>query len=108
MPDVNAYLDCPCRTTYSINLSNILDEFTILRERCSALKEILLPDDIWGRVQSLILKRLKQPDMDGAFHFPCSFLAFQNRSLGNMTSPIHRYLLEAWKSPSKAGKKNAY
>src|SRR5262249_31745748 len=84
-----------------------LDEFSMLREKCAALKEILLPDDIWGKVKNLIIERLEQLEKDCAFHFPCRFLAFKRGGLRIITYPIHR-LIEEWKLPSKIRNRASY
>ena len=66
-----------------------LEDFIRLRERCLALRYILLPDDIW----SAFLKWHERHD-DVASHSSVCLLAYRRGYLSQVTGPIHRFLLD--------------
>lgn len=62
--------------------------FIDLRQHCSALREVLLPDEIWPEV----LQWHRVGD-DVASHSSVVLLAYRRGRLPKVTGPIHRYLL---------------
>ncbi len=89
MIKANENVHCPCQTTSFSGESTLLQEFVALRELCSALKEVLVPEEFWLSFREEALK-----STDGARHYFILLGAFKNRFLERITSPIHRYLLE--------------
>lgn len=87
------FSDCVCHTvtpTHEIlGLNQVMNDFEYVRSNCPALKEILIPDNIWLDYKKAVFEK-----MDRALHLPFSFNAFKNSELKRITSPIHRYLIE--------------
>ena len=79
---------CHCMTAAASSGEAALAEFSELRENCDALKQVLLPDDAW-------------PDFSSAYertpgdvpHASLLALAFECGYLGQITAPIHQFLL---------------
>ena len=69
--------------------ANEWDKFEKLRGQCSALKEILVPDNVWNKFQVMNSK-----ERDKAFHRSMILLALERGYLNKITSPVHRYLME--------------
>lgn len=88
-------LNCPCQTKPSKE-NNFLEGFAKIREKCPALKEILVPDDIWDEFQETARKEL-----DEAGHQYIVLGAYKNGYLDKVTSPIHRYLIDSGKPNKK-------
>lgn len=65
-----------------------LEDFVELRQRCSALRDILLPEGIWQK----FLQWHRVGD-DVASHYSVVLLAYRRGYLSKVTGPIHRYLL---------------
>lgn len=65
-----------------------LRDFAALRTRCLALRDVLLPDDIWHRFQEWHVA-----GDDVAAHCSIALLAFYRGILPAVTAPIHRYLM---------------
>jgi hypothetical protein len=65
-----------------------LEEFIDLRARCMALREILVPDEIWPA----FLEWHRTGD-DVASHSSVVLLAYRRGYLPKVTGPVHRYLL---------------
>jgi len=63
-----------------------------VRERCGALREILVPDDVWEA-----FKQANTGKLDEAQHKSTLLLALQRNYLNRITSPIHRYLMDGEK-----------
>ncbi len=81
--------DCLCQAVTTDGHNHILEEFGYVRNKCSALKEILVPDDIWPNFKKTALQ-----DKDEDRHQPILLLSFKCGFLKKFTSPIHRYLLQ--------------
>lgn len=64
--------------------------FSELREQCSALHRILIPDEIWPAFRQWHVL----PD-DVAAHSSVVLLAFRRGLIPRVTGPIHRYLLSS-------------
>lgn len=67
-----------------------LQGFTALRENCLALREILVPEQIWPQFRQWH----SSPD-DVASHSSVVLLAFRRGYLPRVTAPIHRYLMSS-------------
>lgn len=65
-------------------------EFTYLRKKCPALREVFLPDSIWQQFRDWHTR----PD-DEAAHRSIVLLAFRRGCLSRVTKPIHRYILSS-------------
>lgn len=71
------------------NASNSIGEFTKLREKCPALRQVFLPDPIWQDFRKWSNRQ------DDAAHRSILLLAFQRGQLGRITAPIHRFLVSS-------------
>ncbi len=60
-----------------------------VREKCPALREILVPDDVWEAFREANTGKL-----DEAQHKSILLLALERGYLERLTSPIHRFLLD--------------
>jgi hypothetical protein len=67
-----------------------LDDFVALRNNCSALRDLLLPEPIWAQ----FLDWHSLPD-DVANHASVALLAFRRGQLSRITGPIHRFLVSS-------------
>lgn len=85
----NENVHCPCQTTSFAGKDTLLQEFASLRELCSALKEVLVPEKFWLSFREEALK-----SNDAGRHHFILLGAFKNRFLERITSPVHSYLLE--------------
>jgi hypothetical protein len=65
-----------------------LHEFTTLREKCLALREILVPEELWPQFRAWHAF----PDTIGS-HSSVVLLAFRRGLLHRVTAPIHRHLM---------------
>ena len=81
-------LDCRCTCPPREGVEPSLSDFGAIRDDCGALRQVLLPDEVWPRFE----KWHHKPD-DVAWHRSAVFLAFQRGHLGQLTSPVHRYLI---------------
>ena len=83
---------CKCKMAPATQNNQLLQKFAIVRRNCSALREILVPDDIWSdfkaKAQRDIVKGGQQSLLLSAFR-----LGYLNKT----TSPVHRYLMECGK-----------
>jgi hypothetical protein len=70
--------------------SSLLDTFAAVREECPALKELLVPDEIWPKFHNWHLW-----SDDEAYHESTLIHALEGGYLSSITSPVHRYLLES-------------
>lgn len=84
-------LDCICQELApSTTGSSFLDIFAAVREECPALKELLVPDEIWPKFHNWHLW-----SDDEAYHESTLIHALEGGYLSSITSPVHRYLLES-------------
>jgi hypothetical protein len=44
---------CPCQTGKDVNRDSLLEEFADLRQKCAALKEVFVPDNVWQNFQKM-------------------------------------------------------
>ncbi len=82
-------LDCECTRKRIPDRSTDLRDFELVRQKCSALHQVVIPDEIWPQYFSFCNAK-----KDEALHCPIGFLAHCRGFLGNFTAPIHRFLLE--------------
>jgi hypothetical protein len=92
MKKMNNYLDCPCLSASPIEKQYLLKEFESIREKCPALREILIPDNVWPKFREMAT------NSNEAKHYPILLLALQCGYLKKITSPVHKYLLENGKT----------
>lgn len=81
--------ECECTIKRIPDRSTALRYFELVRQKCSVLHQIMIPDEIWPRYFSFC-----DSEKDEALHCPIAFLAYCRGFLGNFTAPIHRFLLE--------------
>jgi hypothetical protein len=84
----SAALSCGCATARDDD-QPLLEQFAKVRDDCPALRLLLLPDNTWPALRAA----LERPP-DDALHGSVLVLAFDRGHLPNVTSPIHRYLLQ--------------
>jgi hypothetical protein len=65
-----------------------IEAFSVVRSRCRALHEVLVPDLIWEKFREW---HCRQEDV--TCHHSVALLAHQRGCLNRVTLPIHRYLL---------------
>lgn len=82
-------ISCPCQSIKDIDRDKLLHEFGAIREKCAALREILVPDSVWPDFQ-----RKAQEDPDIVGHNYKVLGALQHGILSKITFPIHLYLLD--------------
>lgn len=82
-------LECECTRKRIPDRSTALRDFEVVRQKCSALQQVMIPDEIWPKYFSFC-----NSQKDEALHCPIGFLAYCRGLLGNFTAPIHRFLLE--------------
>ncbi|MGA2774300.1 MAG: hypothetical protein ABSG26_26230 [Bryobacteraceae bacterium] len=67
-----------------------IKDFSEMRDKCPALRQVLLPDSIWQQFRAWH----SRPD-DVATHCSILLLAFRRGYLNRVTAPIHQYLLSS-------------
>ena len=82
-------IQCPCQSFIISNKHHVFEEFSSLREKCLALKDILIPDIIWDDFCKVAITAA-----DSDRHQSILLNAFINGFLSKITSPVHRYLIE--------------
>ncbi len=87
---MNKNIHCPCQSIKCTDRNNLLQEFTAIREKCTALKEILVPDCVWADFQ----KNAEHLTDNTVGHKHKVLGAFQHGILSKITFPIHRYLMD--------------
>ena len=80
--------ECPCQSPASVEGTPI-ENLEKVRELCSALRHVYLPDDVWPDVKAWH----STPD-PVALHHSVFALALERGHLARLTNPIHRYLLQ--------------
>jgi len=81
---------CICGTPLPPSGQSPIASFSEVRAGCSALRKILVPDSIWEEFQGWC-EHLNEGPVDQSV----LLLAHQSGRLGQVTSPIHRYLLQS-------------
>ncbi len=85
---MNANRECACHTYKLSESDDIFNAFINLRDKCLALKKILIPDKGWAEFQNHA-----RAEFDEAFHQYITLLAFRREYLYRITKPIHNFLL---------------
>ena len=80
----------------------LLEEFSMLRDKCSAIKEVLVPEDYWPFFQNIFLEK-----RDQAEHCSILLMAFERGHISRITSPVHLYLMEGKKTKPSLTKQYA-
>lgn len=80
-------MTCGCAEAYHYGGERI-ELFGEVRQRCPALRHVLLPNDAWPLV---VAAERRAPD--AAFHASYLLLAFERGCLAKITAPVHRFLL---------------
>lgn len=86
--DISSF-KCGCVGSKSSSRTEALDQFAAIRSSCPALREVLVPDDVWPSFREAHASTPK-----GVPHASLVFMAFQEGYLGAITGPIHRFLLD--------------
>ena len=89
---VTSFSHCDCQNMITTEHNHLLKEFSILRSKCPAIKEVLIPEALWPDFQRFFLNKSNR-----AAHSSILLLAFERKHLNKITSPIHRYLMEGEK-----------
>jgi len=82
-------VNCYCQKVKFENKDSLLEEFALARNKCVALKKILVPDSVWSQFED---KTKESPDT--VRHNYKILGAFQHGILSKITYPIHRYLMD--------------
>lgn len=83
--------DCSCQTVPAGNwetAQKLVAPLAAIRDKCSALQKIIIPDEIWEEYY-----RTAQQPYDQAFHGYAMILALTTGRLPQWTTPIHNFLL---------------
>lgn len=79
---------CSCQDTTTVDFDEPLVTLDEIRQKCSVLREILIPAAIWEQ-----FKRFEQSPRNAARHASIIVMALLDGNLKKITSPCHRYLL---------------
>lgn len=93
---------CDCLNMVATEHRHQLIKFSMLRSKCSAIKEVLLPETLWPDFQRFFLNKSNQAE-----HSSILLLAFERGHISKITSPIHRYIMEGEKPKQKLTKQYA-
>ena len=81
-------INCPCQCIFQGSAADRITEFKALRQACSALRTILIPDLVeWERAYADL-------EHDKSGHQSILLGAFERRCLHRLTLPIHKFLME--------------
>src|SRR5437899_9324570 len=80
--------DCICMTCAVDDQRESIDILETIRTRCSVLRDIFLPDDVWPKFKAWHQNR----DVFAA-HRSMLLLALERGHLARLTSSVHRYLI---------------
>lgn len=90
-------LNCACQSQAVTGCrAYVLERFALVREECPAIKNILVPDDIWPYFEKVAKEKL-----DEARHVARVLLALELGYLNKLTYPIHKYLLDDIGTPKQ-------
>jgi hypothetical protein len=82
-------IKCPCQSIPITNSPIKFENFASLRESCPALREVLLPENIWHDYQNMV-----KTNNDESRQLPIVLGAFNEGLLARITMPVHDYLLD--------------
>ncbi len=80
---------CACQQTTVVEFDDRLITLEELRQKCPALRELLIPDTIWDQ-----FKTFEQSARDNAIHAPILIVSLLDGTLSRVTSPCHKFLLD--------------
>ena len=80
--------DCPCMTAELGRTYPSTEGFADLRDRCTALSTVFVPDETWTEFRDAAKK-----DMRGTQHASVLHLAADRGYLSKLTGPVHRFML---------------
>lgn len=81
-------IECPCQSPPMAEATPI-EKLEKVREVCSVLRQVYLPDDVWPEV-----KAWHSTADSVALHHSVFALALEQGHLARLTNPIHHYLLQ--------------
>lgn len=85
----NSMVNCPCQKWESPEPSLVYQSFEQVRHQCAALRDILVPDSILDQYRSF-----DESDEDEVLHRSVPVLAIKRGTLGSLTLPLHRLMLD--------------
>ena len=80
---------CRCASIDTTEHYGSVATFGLVRNECAALREVLIPDQIWSEYGAC-----RSVKLDEASHRPIAYLAFARRHLSRLTKPIHLFCLD--------------
>ena len=87
--------NCPCQNLprgqdiASAGRHEVIRSFEEIREQCSALKDVLVPNEVWNGFRTAVL----ESDED-VLHQHILLVAYRRGVLRQLTTPVHRYLID--------------
>ncbi len=85
----NPVVNCPCQHWESPEPDLVYQSFEQVRHQFAALRDILVPDSILDQHRSF-----DESDKDEALHRSVPVLAVKRGTLGSLTLPLHRLMLD--------------
>jgi len=92
---ITSNINCNCQAASFDKDESLLQAFTNIRNKCSAIREVFVPDYIWQDYQKTLTE-----DFDEAKHHHILLGALENGYLTKLTFPVHRYILNGEKPKS--------
>jgi len=81
--------DCACESSHGASVEDAVSTLSDLRAHCPALRQLLVPDDIWDRFRGF-----ERRSRDPAQHVSILLNSLMQGTIGRVTAPCHAYLLE--------------
>ena len=87
--------NCPCQSLprgqeiTSAGHQEVMRSFEAIRGQCSALKDVLVPNEVWDGFRTAVL----ESDED-VLHQHILLVAYRRGLLRQITTPVHRYLID--------------
>ena len=85
----DSIVNCPCQHRESPEPDLVYQSFEQVRHQCAALRDILVPDSMLDQHRSF-----HESGGDEALHRSVPVLAMKRGTLGSLTLPIHRLMLD--------------
>tara|TARA_B100001971_G_scaffold213373_1_gene246496 strand:+ start:4825 stop:5820 length:996 start_codon:yes stop_codon:yes gene_type:complete len=99
--------NCPCQSLpqehnfTSVDYQEVIRRFEVIRGQCLALKEVLAPNEVWDDFRTVVLE--SDEDM---LHQHILLVAYRQGGLSQITTPVHRYLINSGRSRIRLNKKH--